>query len=133
MPIKITLRRGFNSLPWYRKLKLAWCLLTSDYKLTQEDIEELKRSDLLESMLKEFGSTFPEFKRVLIDERDMYLTDSLRKAYQPVPNEFVPGGENKKKIQFLIYKFISYLRLCASKSSGCCWFRSCERYKSKLD
>lgn len=92
MPIKITLRRGFNSLPWYRKLKLAWCLLTTDHKLTQEDIEELKRSDLLESMLKEFGSSFPEFKRVLIDERDMYLANSLRKAYQPVPNEFVPGG-----------------------------------------
>lgn len=43
-------------------------------------------------MLKEFGSSFPEFKRVLIDERDMYLTNSLRKAYEPIPNEFIDGG-----------------------------------------
>ena len=43
-------------------------------------------------MLKEFGSTFPEFKKVLIDERDMYLTNSLRESYQPIPNEFLPGG-----------------------------------------
>lgn len=34
MPINVTLRRGFQSLPWYRKLKLAWLLLTTDYKLT---------------------------------------------------------------------------------------------------
>ena len=43
-------------------------------------------------MLKEFGSSFPDFKKVLIDERDMYLTNSLRESYQPIPNEFVPGG-----------------------------------------
>jgi pheromone shutdown protein TraB len=47
---------------------------------------------MLDALLKEFGSSFPEFKRVLIDERDMYLTHSLRSAYQPVPNEFVQGG-----------------------------------------
>lgn len=34
MPIKLTLSRGFNSLPWYRKLKLGWSLLTSNHKLT---------------------------------------------------------------------------------------------------
>jgi pheromone shutdown protein TraB len=34
MPIKLTLSRGFNSLPWYRKLKLAVVLLFSNYKLT---------------------------------------------------------------------------------------------------
>ena len=92
MPINLTLSRGFHSLPWYRKLKLAWCLLTTNHKLTKEDVEQLKKSDLLDAMLKEFGASFPEFKRVLIDERDMYLTSSLRNAYQPVANEFVPGG-----------------------------------------
>ena len=93
MPINITLSRGFNSLPWYRKLKLGLVLLFSNHKLTQEDIENLKKADLLELLTKEFGDHFPEFKRVLIDERDIYLTKSLRDAYQPIPNEFVPGGE----------------------------------------
>ena len=58
----------------------------------KEDIEKLKQSDILEALTKEFGATFPEFKTILIDERDMYLTCSLRNAYQPIPNEFVAGG-----------------------------------------
>lgn len=58
----------------------------------KEDIEQLKKNDLLDALLKEFGSSFPEFKKVLIDERDMYLTYSLRNACQPIPNEFISGG-----------------------------------------
>jgi hypothetical protein len=64
---------------------------------SKEDIEEMKKTDMLDALLKEFGASFPEFKRVLIDERDMYLANSLRNAYQPLPNEFVPGGNFKRK------------------------------------
>lgn len=92
MPVKLTLSRGFNALPWYRKIKLAWAFLTTDHKITKEDIEELKKKDLLDTLMEEFGSAFPEFKTVLIDERNMFLTNSLRGAYQPIANEFVAGG-----------------------------------------
>jgi pheromone shutdown protein TraB len=92
MPIKLTLSRGFNSLPWYRKLKLGFMLLFTDFNLTQEDIEALKKTDILEMLTKEFGDQFPEFKRVLIDERDMYLTSSLRDAYKPIPDGLVTSG-----------------------------------------
>ena len=63
-----------------------------DSNLSKEDIEQLKNLDLLDALLKEFGASFPEFKRVLIDERDHYLTYSLQKASQPMPNQFQPGG-----------------------------------------
>jgi len=92
MPVKLTLSRGFNSLPWYRKLKLAWAFLTTDHNITKEDIEELKKKDMLDALMEEFGTSFPEFKRVLIDERNMFLTSSLKRAYQPIPNESVTGG-----------------------------------------
>lgn len=62
------------------------------FVLSKEDIEQLKNLDLLDALLKEFGATFPEFKRVLIDERDQYLTYSLQKASQPIANQFQPGG-----------------------------------------
>jgi pheromone shutdown protein TraB len=52
---------------------------------------------MLDALLKEFGASFPEFKRVLIDERDMFLTNSLRNAYQPVPNESFAGGKLNQK------------------------------------
>lgn len=92
MPVKLTLSRGFNSLPWYRKLKLGWAFLTTDHKITKEDIEELKNKDMLDALMEEFGTSFPEFKRVLIDERNMFLTSSLHKAYQPIPNDLADGG-----------------------------------------
>jgi pheromone shutdown protein TraB len=92
MPIKLTLSRGFSSLPWYRKLKLIWSIISTDTKITKEDIEEMKKGDILDNLLKELGAEFPEFKKVLIDERNIYLTNSLREAYQPIPNEFVKGG-----------------------------------------
>lgn len=60
--------------------------------LRKEDIENLKNMDLLDALLKEFGASFPEFKHVLIDERDQYLTYSLQKAAQPMQNQFQPGG-----------------------------------------
>jgi pheromone shutdown protein TraB len=73
----------------------------------KDDIEKLKRSDILDTLVKEFGDTFPEFKRVLIDERDMFLTSSLRTACQPIPNEFVRGG--------FIFTYIQYKNLLIHK------------------
>jgi pheromone shutdown protein TraB len=57
----------------------------------------LKKSDLLDALVQEFGASFPEFKRVLIDERDLYLTSSLRNAYQPLPSEPSTGGNSEIK------------------------------------
>ena len=75
----------------------------------KEDIEKLKRSDILDTLVKEFGDSFPEFKRVLIDERDMFLTNSLRTACRPIPNEFIRGGfktfcfhfENERNMKYI--------------------------------
>ena len=92
MPINTSLKRGFHSLPWYRKFKLALTLLFTNHKLTKEDIEKLKEKDILDSLLEEFGANFPEFKRVLIDERDICLASSLKSSSKPIPNDFVSGG-----------------------------------------
>ena len=57
---------------------------------------------MLDTMLEEFGASFPEFKRVIIDERNMYLTHSLRAAFQPIPNDFAQGGFNlNNQIKYL--------------------------------
>lgn len=94
---------------------------------------------MLDAMLKEFGSSFPEFKRVLIDERDMYLTHSLRSAYQPIPNQFVEGGKltitnfNKKfKIIYFLNDSI-LLRFCGRQSGGRNRIGSYGRHQRKLE
>lgn len=57
-------------------------------------MEKMKQKDILESLLEEFGSSFPEFKKVLVDERDIFLAHSLRSAAQPINNEFLLGGQS---------------------------------------
>lgn len=94
-PISITLRRAINSLSFWKKIRLGWSLLTSNEKLTNEDIEKCMEKDILEKLLLEIGDQYPELSRVLIDERDQFLAYSLRKSSQLIPIEtnetgFVP-------------------------------------------
>ncbi|MBW1887885.1 MAG: TraB family protein, partial [Deltaproteobacteria bacterium] len=48
--------------------------------ISEEDIEEMKKQDVLESLLSEIGKSLPEIKRILIDERDQYLAYKIRTA-----------------------------------------------------
>ena len=40
----------------------------------------IKEKDALNSMMQEFGQTFPEVKQVLIDERDQFLASKIKNA-----------------------------------------------------
>jgi pheromone shutdown-related protein TraB len=44
----------------------------------------MKKKDVLETLLSEIGESFPAIQRILIDERDQYLTHKIRTA---------PGGK----------------------------------------
>lgn len=79
-PIQITLQRALGSLTFFHKLKLAWHLLTSNDPISKEDVEKCKQKDLLEELLREMTGEFPMLSRVFVDERDVFLTNSLRAA-----------------------------------------------------
>ena len=51
-------------------------------EISEEQIEDLKRGDLLHSVVSEFGEELPEIKRVLIDERDEYMVGRLAQIAQ---------------------------------------------------
>ena len=51
-----------------------------DEDVTEEDLANLKQSDMLEAALKEVGKEFPIVKQVLVDERDMYLSQKIKTA-----------------------------------------------------
>lgn len=81
--IKVTLRRTWSYTPWYRKFSLLGGLIGSIFDKTEVSEEELKKykeQDSLNTMMQEFGKTFPEVKTVLIDERDQYLAAKIRSA-----------------------------------------------------
>lgn len=81
--IKITLRRTWACTPWYRKLSLLGGLFASIFdktEVSEEELAKIKEQDALNSMMQEFGKTFPEVKQVLIDERDQFLASKIKNA-----------------------------------------------------
>lgn len=81
--IQVTFKRAWAKSSLWNKCKLLSTLISaafSDEKITEEDIEELKKQDTLESMLNEIAKELPTVKEVLIDERDRYLATSIYKT-----------------------------------------------------
>ena len=81
--IDVTLKRVWRHLGFWHRIKLfgvlAEAMFTSDV-LEGQDVEALKKQDQLEALMGEMGKAFPEIKKRLIDERDVYLAQKLRAA-----------------------------------------------------
>lgn len=83
-PIAVTLRRawGLNSL--WGKCRLLSEMLAMAFgggeDVSAEDIEALKNSNEMDSMLQELSTTLPAVKTALIDERDRYLAAHIWEA-----------------------------------------------------
>lgn len=79
--VRITLRRAWKSTSFFKKGYLVASLLASFFdnsELSVEKLEELKQKDVLTKLMEEMGDTLPDLKRVLIDERDLYLVEKIK-------------------------------------------------------
>lgn len=79
--VRITLRRAWKSTSFFKKSYLLAALFASLFDRTEVDEEkltELKRKDVLAELMDEMGDSLPDVKRVLIDERDIYLAEKIR-------------------------------------------------------
>lgn len=78
--IQVTFRRAWGKSSLWNKCKLLATLISASFsneKISEEDLEDLKNEETLESMLKEVAKELPSVKEVLIDERDRYLATSI--------------------------------------------------------
>jgi pheromone shutdown-related protein TraB len=81
--IQITLSRVWRGMGFFKKLKLIFQLLLSlgaSDNITEEEIEKMKQEDILKSILTDVKKSHPEIESTLIDERDMYLAEKIRRA-----------------------------------------------------
>ena len=81
--IRTTLSRTWRVMRFWSKIKLIFQLVLSLGQLDEikeEDIEQMKQQDVLETLLSEVGKSLPELKAILIDERDQYLAEKIRSA-----------------------------------------------------
>lgn len=82
--IRTTLSRTWRLMGLWTKIKLLAQFVASIGggidDITEEDIEEMKKKDVLETLLSEIGQALPEVRSILIDERDQYLAEKIRTA-----------------------------------------------------
>ncbi|MGD9162737.1 MAG: TraB/GumN family protein [Desulfobacteraceae bacterium] len=81
--IRTTLSRAWKSITLWEKVKLMAQFVASSFgadEISEEEVEELKNKDMLETLLTEIGESQPQLKKILIDERDQYLTEKIRTA-----------------------------------------------------
>ena len=81
--VRVTMRRAWRNTPFWRKSMLLSSLLLSIFDTTEvseDEIRNLKKKDVLSEMMKELGKEVPTLKEVLIDERDLYLAKKMVEA-----------------------------------------------------
>ncbi|MFT5698345.1 MAG: pheromone shutdown-related protein TraB [Desulforhopalus sp.] len=81
--VRITLRRAWKSTSFWKKGYLLTSLLASVFdktEVSEEKLQELKQKDVLTELMDELGSSLPDLKRVLIDERDIYLNEKIKSS-----------------------------------------------------
>lgn len=79
--VRITLRRAWKSTSFWRKGYLLTSLLASAFdreEISEEKLTELRQKDVLDDLLEEMGTSMPALKKVLIDERDIYLAEKIK-------------------------------------------------------
>ncbi len=104
--IQTTFMRIWRKLRFWDKIKLFAGLLFSadeDTEITDEDLQNLLKEDMLESATADLRKEFPQIGEVLISERDQYLAYNIKNA----PGKKVVailGGAHVPGIQKEIYK-----------------------------
>jgi pheromone shutdown-related protein TraB len=81
--IQTTLMRIWRRVGFWGKIKLLFQLLFSlvlSEDISEEEMEKMKTQDMLTSTLDEMSNSFPQFKTVLVDERDQYLAQKIKEA-----------------------------------------------------
>ena len=81
--IQTTFIRIWRRLNIWEKCKLVFNLLFSysdDKEISNEDVSELLKIDVLESVTSEMRQQFPKIAAILISERDQYLAYKIKEA-----------------------------------------------------
>jgi pheromone shutdown-related protein TraB len=81
--VQVTLKRVWGYLGFWKKCQLLTQMLTGifvDDDVDKALIEDMKKKDQLAAIMGTFAENFPQIKERLIDERDVYLAQKIRKA-----------------------------------------------------
>ena len=84
--MQVTVRRTWMALSPWQKVKLVCGFLWEGLWLDEDEVsnmvEELKQEDKMTEAIKEWGKEFPSFLVTLLEERERFMSRSLRDAAQ---------------------------------------------------
>ncbi|MGH7256688.1 MAG: TraB/GumN family protein, partial [Nitrospirales bacterium] len=81
--IRVTMRRAWRATPFLQKGLLVSALLYSIFdttEMSEETLRKLRQQDVISEVMRELGEEVPSLKRVLVDERDIYLAHRIGEA-----------------------------------------------------
>jgi len=81
--VRVTLRRAWASMGLWKKATLMATLAVSIFEkpdISEEELRKLREQDVLSELMNEIGEALPDLKRVLIDERDGFLSQKISEA-----------------------------------------------------
>lgn len=82
--VRTTLSRVWGLMGFWSRMKLINQVFASLFEeeepMTEEQLESMKQQGALELLLEEMGRYLPDFKKYLIDERDLYMVAKIREA-----------------------------------------------------
>ncbi len=81
--VRVTLRRAWHATSLWKKGYLIASLVASLFdttELDEEKLAELRKKDVLSELMNELGESLPDTKKVLIDERDIFMAEKIKEA-----------------------------------------------------
>jgi pheromone shutdown-related protein TraB len=79
--VQVTLKRALAFTGLKEKIKILMHVVSGFFseqeKLTKEKIESLKEKDVMTELMNELANTAPTIKKVLVDERDLYIANRI--------------------------------------------------------
>ena len=88
--IGTTLKRVASNVPWWKRAGIVAGLFSSIIsreEVSEEEIEQLKQGDMLETTFAEFAEERQDLYKPLIDERDQYMTARIRQEIESKGHE----------------------------------------------
>lgn len=81
--VQTTLKRSWGNVGLFSKMYLFSALISSllvKEDVSEKKIEEMKSDDALKDLFSQLPPSYNEIKKAIIDERDIYLAENIRKA-----------------------------------------------------
>ena len=81
--VRVTMRRAWRSTSFFKKMMLLSTILASlfeDQQVSEDQLQEILKGDMISQLMKELGEALPGLKTVLIDERDTFLAHKIKQS-----------------------------------------------------